>query len=1185
MVFVNGKKILIYNLDTERTILERIASKLNTLPKFLFFMNEVPTIKEFHNDVLQIEVEDLFKLIKDNSFNENFSEFYDKIKNKLQSKDLTIKDIVDVYITYNKSLHDLQDSVDTDYIIDYMFFYLDTIKKQTKNITGTDIDVKNITINCKNEIIKFNNKIQENIKKAEEKENEFKSFENIKGIPYEPFELEKIMFEMTLDIKDLSLLELFNIIKLSDNVPFATCNYFYKIRKEFVPPLSWELSSESSIILKVMQKENLTYNIEDYADIIIEKDIENNNFKVLLNHSTSNNIPKEQIITRFLDILESNSNSLIKNVIEKQINGVFYFPNQKLNKYIISDLIMNKNIFSDYLSIDESSISQKPTVFVRFYTTETEEITAFLTEKIVDKKDQNVKLKPNFIDNSYYIRVKISSVNNIKSINKFQDILSKLFVKYNYFYSSVLDFYTNFIPLEEIEKPKSVKKIKQKKTIKDINPRNILAPEIFVSNYTRFCGEPPTLINDEDEETMIAQGKQVLTFPKDTSEGSVPRKYICEYKHYPYPGLRENTLNNSDKFKYLLCCFESDQTRKPEYRNYYFEEELEDTESFTQHIITTNKLLNNGQIGHLPHNIKKFFDIIDEDKNYEYYRIGMSKGNNSFINCILFALNSLEYDNENLNTIRKSLSTLELSASCKQEMFDFTCEDIINKINNLEEYFNPNFFIHLLEIKYNCNIFLFNRNEENIDGSLSIPRHVKGYFKYKKPFNKTVFIYEHKGIDSDNTKYSSCELIFRWNKKGKKDDLQYNFDSDFYISKNAFTIFNEYNDFYILKNRFFYNDFILPDLVKVLSQTIDFYGKTRMINVEYNSIKFSIFTSPIQPLNVIEETDYIIYKLDNSNIKEVLDILGINQNNLITNNEIIYSQIGNVDIKIPLSRSNLQSVSKFNSVINDYNKYKKLSRYIVQYLFWLYSKYLNESNKIPSIDNFEDFIFKNIIIDEKFKYNNINKNFSLDCPLLLDKKLVLKSNETLKRLLYSLRLEIMHNPEKIILYHNRKTIEHYYLDISDFDIYSFQFILKGTDSISKFIKSSLQDEIQYKIYDKILKESIAPYFFKNNLVENKLYLAQNTTSIKNAIKVYYNWVNKNYNPLFDLDDIQSTEIGFLFFAYKNSLNIKSYFVNEEKSTPKIKIIGYKITKEDKDEDDISEDFQEKNFYTILLPLN
>ena len=1178
MVFVNGKKIIIYNLDTEQTILERIAAKLNTLPQFLFFVNGIPILKEFHNEELQIEVEDILKLIKDNSVNENFLEFYDTIKNK-KNKDLSIDEIVVAYISNNKTLNDLQDSVDTDYIKDYMFFYLDSIQKQLKTISNIDIDIKSITINCKNEIIKLNNKIAENIKKAEDKLNGFNSFENIKGIPYEPFELEKIIFEMILDIKDISLIELFNNLKLTDNVPFATCNDFYKIRKDFVPPLSWQLSSDSSIILKVMQKENLTYNIQDYADVIIEKDIENNNFKVLLNYSISNNISKEQIITRFLDIIEKDNNKLIKNIVEKQINGVFYFPNQKLNKYIMSDLIMNKNIFSEYLSIDESSISQKPTVFVHFYTPETDEITAFLTEKIVDKKDQNIKLKPHFIDNSYYIRVKISSVNNIKSINKFQDVMSKLFVKYNYFYPSVIDFYSKFIPLEEIEK-KPVKKIKIKNVNKDTNLRNVLAPEIFVSNYTRFCGEPPTLINDEDEETMIAQGKQVLTFPKDTSEGSIPRKYICEYKHYPYPGLRENTLNNSDKFKYLLCCFESDQTKKPEYRNYYFGEEILETESFTQHIITTNKLLNNGQIGHLPPNIKKFFDIIDEDKNYEYFRIGMVKSNNSFINCILFALNIVQDD----NMIRSSLSTLELAASCRQEMFDFTSQDIINKINNLEEYFNPNFFIHMLEIKYKCNIFLFTRNEDNIDGILTIPRNIKGYFKSKNLFDKTIFIYEHKGIDSDITKYPSCELIFRWDKKGKKDDLQYIFNSNSYISKNALTIFNEYNDFYILKNRMFYIDFILPDTVKILSQTIDFYGKTRMLNVEYNENKISIFTTPIQPLDVIEESNYIIYKLNESNIESIVNIFNI-QNPLNKNNEMLTGQIGNVKINIPLLRSNIKDFSQFDSVINNYNKYKKLSRYIAQYVFWIYSKYLKDTNSIPSIDNFKDFVLKNIIINENFKYTNVGKNFSLDCSLFVDNKLVLKSNETLNRLLYSLKLEIMHNPQKIILYYNRKSIEHYYLDISDFDMYNFQFILKGNDSISKFIKSSLQDDIQYKIYDKILKESVAPYFFKNNLVDDKVYLAQNTTTITNAIKVYYNWVEKKYNPLFELDNILETKIGFLFFAYKNSLNIKSYFVNDEKSTSKIKIIGYKITKDDKDEDSIEEDFKEKNFYTVLLPLN
>jgi hypothetical protein len=267
-----------------------------------------------------------------------------------------------------------------------MFYFLDTLNKQIRSVTDIRFDIKNIILNSKHEKEQYNIKIEKNKEKVKRVEDNFTSFENIKGIPFEPFELEKITFEMVLDIKDLSILELFNNVKLSDNVPFVSCNYFYKIRKDFIPPLSWDTSSES-LVLKVMQKDTVSYSTADYADVIIDKDIENNNFKVLLNYSISNNISKEQLINRFLSVLTV-TDTIISNVREKHINGTFYFPNQRLNKYIMSDIIMNKNEFSEYLSIDESSISQKPTVFVHFYTPETGGITAFLTEKIVNKKDQ-----------------------------------------------------------------------------------------------------------------------------------------------------------------------------------------------------------------------------------------------------------------------------------------------------------------------------------------------------------------------------------------------------------------------------------------------------------------------------------------------------------------------------------------------------------------------------------------------------------------------------------------------------------------------------------------------------------------------------------------------------------------------------------------------------------------------------
>ena len=67
-----------------------------------------------------------------------------------------------------------------------------------------------------------------------------------------------------------------------------------------------------------------------------------------------------------------------------------------------------------------------------------------------------------------------------------------------------------------------------------------------------------------------------------------------------------------------------------------------------------------------------------------------------------------------------------------------------------------------------------------------------------------------------------------------------------------------------------------------------------------------------------------------------------------------------------------------------------------------------------------------------------------------------------------------------------------------------------------------------------------------------------------------------------MSEFPEVDLGFLFFAYKNSLNIKPYFINKDKVDTKIKIIGYKITNEDIDTE---EDIGEKNYFTILLPIN
>jgi len=1174
MVLINNKKFEVYKLDTVNSILTRIAASFNSLKDFLYFPAGIPSINDFNETDRNIVVEDIFNIII-NDTTDDFEVLYNNIRDKLVQRDINIDQVLSVYISFNSSFANLESIADPDDRKTYLFYLIDKLKNEVNKISKEPIDLSKIyNNNNKNYYEKL---LEKTIEDAERKEYEFTEFQKIQSIPYEPFELEIIIFEIELKVKTLSLLEIFNSLKLTDFTPFASCSNFYKIRKEFVPPLEWGINDDK-LIIKILQKEEFANSISDYTDFTIRtiSDINSpdfNKIKAVLNYNIINNIPKEQIISRFTDILE-NERDVIGKIEEKGINGVFYFPNQKLNKYIFSDLVLNNREFSTYLNIDETVISQKPTVYIYFYTEELGEIKAYLTEKLVDKKDPSIRQKTNFIDNSYYVRVKVSKAKDTKSIEEFQKILSKMFVIYNSKYDNILEFYERFIPVDEIEINKNTHQSRKVLNVRDKNARNILAPEIFLPNYTSFCGKPPIIISNEDEELEISKGRQVLTFPKDETEGTIPRKYICEYKKFPYPGLRMNTLNNSDKFKYLPCCFENSQEDKPEYRNYYFGDEIVDT-AVEQYIITSNKFLKFKQIGRLPKNINKFFELIDEDKNYEYFRIGMNKNKSTFLNCVLYALNLSTDEDENkvINT-RKDLATINLASSAKQEMFDYSLDDILNKIRNDNEYFNPNYFIHLLELKYNCNIILFKRDDNNIDGTLSIPRHIKGYFKTNNKFDKCIFIYEHNGIDSDNAKFPQCELICRWNKAGKKDDLEYGFNYDSVITKNALKIYSSYDEFFILHKQINFINFSLNS--KILSQTVDFYGKTRLLNIEYKGNKITLFTSPLQPFDVKDNTKFEVYKQSSEIVQDF-----VKSNNAIkvkVKNNILKCKIGDVKLNIPLKNSDIKSVSEYSSVINEYNKYKKLARYILQYFYWLFSNYL-KNNNIEYDDNvIDNFIKDNIIIDTNFKYGNVVKLFIIDNNLFKGNKLVLKNEDSVIRLKYLLKIEMVRDPDKIISYYNRQSIENYYQDISDFDTFSFQIIIHGDDAITKFIQSNLQDEIQYKIYDSILKESIYPYFFRNSLVDNSIYLAQNTLSIKQAFKIYELWKDKKYNYGFN-SQYSEKSYGFMFYAYKDNKLIESYYIKGDINTS-MKILGFRVTYTIEN----TEEEIEKTFFTILLPL-
>lgn len=1377
--------IPIYELDNKITLLDRLSSELNTLQKYLYFPDGNFDIEKLNFEE-PILVEDLLNTIIERSKikESSFSKLYNEIKNKINSK-LDFKNIVELFLLQNKDFEDADiydKKMKNSSQAVYMFYISKKIKEEILSIIinqilniEVDINIKNVEIekikdiideiglksseeilkkiefndNLINKIFRllhidvienFKNKnkqlakdIDKNKKNVNKDSKIFKKFDKNKGLKYTEFELNKIKFTIKLDIQNISLLEIFNNIVLTQYVPFATTNNFFKILKDFNPSPSWTYFLTKSIFLKVLQTEKYhkeyknNIDFDNYTDAIIFLDSEEK-INIQLN-LISGKITKKELIRRILNILNfKDSKYSIESQEINEVNGVFYIPKLHFNNYIFYDLAMNNNLFSNILSIDESihTTKKRSNIYIHFDHEKSGKITADITEKVLDENDIYMKNKKTMGSNSdlfslndNYIRIKIRKAKNMESVKYFQNIISRLFEVYNQESQNINDIYIEFIPeflcndmipktvidknnmiclKQEWEKNGLTKKDSpelkdwkgktyqlfleyinlilkpnKKESVKKIQLKDI-APEIFTSSYSRGCGvkrNPQILNDDEDAEN------DVMIFPKTKEEG-FQRKYYCPDEKFKYPGLIENNLsNNKDKFPYVPCCFSKNQNIEgtgTKRRYYYDGEELKQSEKLQQDIWKTNKFLPNDVTGILPLDIEKIFEIANiNNPEYKFYRKGMFRNKNSFLNCVLESIYvenvkenmirgtknfligdeiearfcgsylwlkatiisnkkidgtyDIEYEDgiryiqneeereEFLNDIRQSLSNEILAPCCRQEMYDSNVDEITESINDINTYFDPKLFLHLLEVKYNVNIFLFNR--DNIKGNFITPRHIQSYYK-KKNNSNCVFVFEHIGSESDNAKYPQCELIFQWDKNNQ--ESEYSFSSESSISKNIKYIFKKLNSVYNLNTKIVNidYDFDLKD-IEVKSQIIDFYGKTRMININYKTNIISIFTTPIQPLKTIEVNSEKINKVDVEIALEMIEYLNISIINQITdenNFKIIkelYCKLGDIFININLNDSDIIEgipiinkkidnkliITENKSYLVEYNDYKKLARYITEYFFWLYSKYLNEKKFNPGQkfeNNIEKFVKLNIVVKSDFEYSYVPKFFSFDSGVMYKNKLVLKSEETLKRLLYVLKLMIMRDEKKIVDYHTKLTIQDFYVDITDFDYYSNQIILQGSDSILKWNKDNdkdkyfyifnsifldtevvyknvekNEDEEEIKIAEKIITQKY-PYFFKNKLINDKIYLAQNTDSIIKAVKIALTWNNEKYNPGYDIkveSDFDISSINFILYSYINSTNILKYNVNGKDEKMNIQIIGYKTE-------------ENENMFTVLM---
>ena len=757
-----------FYIDTEEEYQDRISSYLQTLP-FL--------VKDGK------KVEDSIK-----KYSKTFSEFIEEYHIPIEYIDTYLQ----LWLLYDK---------ESEQEIFYGYPSLQEVVKRYK----LEFDFKTFSKKVFQE--QLDKKIKTFQKKVKEIEKQHRIIEETDKKKYTPFKKQKYCVYFPTQLQDLSLSYVFNTLQCTKHIPFCSYNSICKVNKRFNDEIvkTWTDTLEDKITLKI--------NVGDtFIDSFLFLDSGHLKIEICIDMLVTIDIKSciKEIFTQPIEFGE--------NVDEHDIYGIFMFPQQRFNKYIFSDMIMNNPILYKFLCVDESvkASTKKSGLLLKFRGND-KDVSCNIICKKVDKHDIDVKdyHKKDFPVGSYYVKVRLTNFKNNEYIEKFIYLLSTFLTIYEKDEVSVYNEYKKVIKTFTLE---------EEEEIIETNELKDIAPDLFMKGYNRICpyNRHPSIISKEEIGEM-EEYKDYIMYPKETG-----LYYQCKNEQYPYIGLLDNTLPNMERYEYIPCCY---KTMKHNIDEYFLNKEV--VVKNQQNIIKTlDRLLEPSYYGEIPKNLEIFLSTVYETDLF--YRKGVSTGTRSFLECVMHA------------TGKKNKPTRFEIAS--QENPDLNIDQLSDLYHNKDVYMDPRRWIRLLEHVYECNIHVFYRHGKSKDVQLMIPYHKPPYLTYKPVYEKTVIILENQ---NNRTKEMRCELI-----TSKQTFFPHPIQSlitQFYMKSNGKKP--------LIKSMLSPMSYSFSDQYKY--QILDSYKKTRCI-VTKNDV--FLLCDPIPPLDLpIQETSSTESDPDNVN--------------------------------------------------------------------------------------------------------------------------------------------------------------------------------------------------------------------------------------------------------------------------------------------------------------------------------
>lgn len=366
---------------------------------------------------------------------------------------------------------------------------------------------------------------------------------------------------------------------------------------------------------------------------------------------------------------------------------------------------------------------------------------------------------------------------------------------------------------------------------------------IFPRNFTRIAcsaDKLPEFITATEAEELAEKGFETLEFPKENP------KYIlaCKNPKYKHIGVVINKLPNNETYPYLPCCFESNQTNKPNFKR--FMDDLPPTDDKTiATTIKSGKILSPGQEGLLPKDLEFMIRDLLKLQGKEIYRRGtvsLNNENSSIIACLVEAVSQIE-DPEDL-------------------------EDYIVKLNPDNQFMDPKTTVNFLENKFNVNIYILDNDGFVIEDYKGFPifnpptdgLKVVGD-KEERIYRDMVLIYYNRGSEVDINKVPRCELVVFKDTKTKNYfkmlDPNANIKFSDLINESYKTAVVQHSTGELYFNPF--SKYSLKDVFgdSIVAEYIDSYGKTRALRIRIdNGVFIDLEVFPNQPMG-LKQLDFI----------------------------------------------------------------------------------------------------------------------------------------------------------------------------------------------------------------------------------------------------------------------------------------------------------------------------------------